>query len=418
MRINISTDRSLIRSDGESTRYLRISFALPERPRNRPRYPLALALVLDRSGSMGGGKFDLARQAADRCLGLLSATDRSALVVFDETVDLLQALEAATPSNRNIAMGRLGEIEPRGSTDLGAGWLTGAEQAGRGVPLGAMARVLLLTDGLANHGISDPATLAGLAHELRARGVTTSTFGIGADFDERLLEGMAEAGGGNFYYLERAEALLELLTRELADALEIVAHEAIITLDLPEGIEVEAPAGWMVERRRDHVRVALGDLVSEQEMDLVLALRFPRGRDGQAVETRVRFSDRDSAIEATDPTITWTFASHTANDQQPVDQVVRRAVAQAYATRARREAAERNRADDLAGSRRVLEATARRIAGYADDDIELQQLVVQLANEVREHTRRFAPMELKERHFRAYANRKHRDEAGRSRRPR
>lgn len=416
MRLIATTDRAFIRADAESTRYLLIRFTLPERPRTRPRPPLAVALVLDRSGSMGGGKFEMARLAADRCLGLLRPADRSAVVVFDDQVDVLQALEPATPAQRAVALGRLGEVGPRGSTDLCAGWLSGAGQAGLGAGQGAAARVLLLTDGLANHGVTDPNSLAGLAMELRSRGVATSTFGIGTDFDERLLERMAEAGGGSFYYLEHAEGLLEILTRELSDVMEIVSREAVLTLDLPEGVVVDAPQGWPLKRRRGRVSVALGDLVAGQQMEVVLALRFPRGKDAATVDARVGFSDRDGAVAGTEPHVVWTYASHEVNDHQPADAEVRRAVARAYATRARREAAELNRADDLSGARRVLEATARRISGYAGADVELQQLVVQLCNEAREHTRRFEARELKERHFLAYAERRNRDERGRSRR--
>ena len=416
MRLHVTTDRPFIRADAESTRYLLVRFTLPERARSRPRPPLAVAVVLDRSGSMSGEKFALARQAVDRCLGLLRPSDRSALVVFDEAVDLLQSLEPATAANRGTALARLGEIQPRGSTDLAAGWLAGAQQAGQAAGNGTAARVLLLTDGLANHGLTEPRALAGLALELRTRGVATSTFGVGADFDERLLEAMAEAGGGNFYYLERAEAMLEMLTRELSDALEIVARDAAVTLDLPESVAVESPAGWPVTRRGRRVRIGLGDLVSGQEIELVLALRFPRGTPKAEVAIQLGFKDRDGAIDATDPRVAWTWASREMNDQQAVDQEVRRAVARAFATKARREAAELNRADDLAGGRRVLEATARRISGYAGSDTELQQLVVQLTNEAREHMRRFEAAELKGRHFAAYSSRRSRDEAGGSRR--
>jgi Ca-activated chloride channel family protein len=416
MRLHATTDRPLIRADAESTRYLLVRFTLPERPRSAPRPPLAVAVVLDRSGSMTGEKFAIARQAVDRCLGLLRPSDRSALVVFDEAVDLLQSLEPATAMNRETALARLGEIQPRGSTDLAAGWLAGAHQAGQTGGDGIAARVLLLTDGLANHGLTEPRALVGLALELRTRGVATSTFGVGVDFDERLLEGMAESGGGNFYYLERAEAMLEILTRELSDALEIVARDAAVTLDLPESVSLESPAGWPVTRKGRRVRVGLGDLVAGQEMELVLALRFPRGAPGAVVGTRLGFTDRDRAIDATDPRAAWTWASHEENERQPVDQEARRAVARAYATRARREAAELNRVDDLTGGRRVLEATARRIGDYAGSDPELQQLVVQLANEAREHVRRFEALELKQRHFAAYSTRRSRDEAGRSRR--
>lgn len=417
MRLHVHGDRRLASAAAPSTRYLHIAFTAPERER-RARRTLGVALVLDRSGSMAGEKFTLARQAVDRCLGLLSARDAAALVVFDTEVDVLQGIGGATAEHRRVAMGRLGEIGPRGSTDLCAGWHVGATQVAHAAPMPDLQRVILLTDGLANHGVVTPDAITHLVAQARAAGIVTSTFGVGADFDERLLEGMAEAGGGNFYYLQRAEAMLEMLTTELGDALEIVARDAAIVLDVDEDITVECPSGWRVTRAGRRVQVALGDIVSGQEMELVLALRLPRRGLKATARVRVSFADREEAIEATDAELTWLFASKKEADAEVPSAVVMRAVAQAYAARARREAVEHNREGRLAEGRRVLEGVARRIAGYAGNDVALQQLVVQLTNEAREHEREFSVMELKERHFSAYAARNSRDEEGRSRRRR
>ena len=85
-------------------------------------------------------------------------------------------------------------------------------------------RTLLLTDGLANIGITDPAELERHASELRQRGVATSTFGVGADFDERLLQAMADAGGGHFYFIESAAQIRDHMTSEVGESLDVVAR--------------------------------------------------------------------------------------------------------------------------------------------------------------------------------------------------
>ena len=152
MRLDVSTDRQLIPAGTASTRYLHLRFRVPELPRAAVRQPLSVALVLDRSGSMQGEKFLLARQAVDRCLGLLGPRDQVALFVFDDQVDRLLELDHATPATKARGIGRLSEVEPRGSTDLFAGWFHAAEEVALAEDGHTGGRVILLTDGLANHG--------------------------------------------------------------------------------------------------------------------------------------------------------------------------------------------------------------------------------------------------------------------------
>ncbi len=386
MRLHTESDRTLIRSKAPSTRYVRVFFTAPEAAHRVSRLPVNLALVLDRSGSMSGGKLDLAREAAERALAFLRPHDRFAVVVYDDQVDVVAESSKANRVARGRTADRLREIEPRGSTDLCSGWLRGCEQVGRKLDRESIGRCLLLTDGLANQGITDPAELTRLAGRLRARGVATSTFGVGDDFDERLLQAMAEAGGGNSYYLQDATRIAEFLQSEVGEALEVVARGAALVVHLPEGASAK-PLG----RQRFHqsgrtARIELDDLVSGQEVELAVAIRFPLGQDGDQVDALFTLKDRDGVIDSTEERLAWTYASHHRNQHQPRVVVVDRVVARFYAARARAEAVDRNRDGDLEGARKVLRDTAKRIRSYAGADPEL----LALAEELERDSRRYA----------------------------
>ena len=411
------TDRTLIRAGASSTRYVRLAVTAPAARRDRRRVPLDVALVLDRSGSMGGGKFDLAREAAHAALRLLQNDDRFAVVVYDTEVDVVTGSTAATAEARRVARDRLARVGPRGSTNLCGGWLRGAEQVGVGLAADTIGRCLLLTDGLANVGITDAAELRGHAAELRARGVATSTFGVGADFDERLLQGMADASGGHFYYLQDERQIADLLASEMGEALEIVARDATLRMRLPQGVTVEPLNGLRVHQDGGEATIMLDDLVSGQELEVVLAVTFPRGVDGDRLTLSVRLGDRDGALDPREESVTWTYASHAANDRQRRNRAVDRAVARQYGGRARGEATERNREGDLAGARRVLRATAARIRSYAGDDPELCALDAALEREAEDYAARpLSPPELKAVAFANYAVSRNRAADGRAKR--
>lgn len=149
---------------------------------------------------MAGRKIEMARRAVDHAIRLLNERDRLAVVCYDTEIGTLVGATAATSEARELALARLARIDARGGTDLCGGWLRGAGEIAEPEPspretAGAMddsvRRVLLLSDGQANHGETDPDVLARHAAELRTRGVATSTFSLGADFDEVLMARLA-----------------------------------------------------------------------------------------------------------------------------------------------------------------------------------------------------------------------------------
>ena len=384
MPFTLRTDRRLIRAGSRSTRYLLASIVAPSAPPRQGRVPANVALVLDRSGSMDGErKFELAREAVERALALLRREDRFTLVVYDDVADVLVEATEATPEARRLALARLAEVEPRGSTDLHGGWTVGAAQLARRLDERSVARVLLLTDGLANQGITAASALATVAADLRIRGITTSTFGVGADFDERLLRDVAHEGGGNFYFVESAAQIPDLLTSELGEALEVVARGAALVVDLPAGGDGDALNRNRTSRDANGaLRIELGDLVSGQEVETVVKVRFDVGAAGADAAVVARLSDRAGTLGTDAQRCEWSYASHDENDGQRRDVVVDRAVARLYAARARAEATEANRDGDFRRARRVLERTAERICGYAHGDPELEAIWRALRDDV------------------------------------
>ena len=416
MKLTVKSERRLVRAAGQSVRYVNAVLTAPEAPRRPGRQAINVALVLDRSGSMGGEKIELAREAVERALQMLHPDDRFALVVYDTVVDVLMESTACTQAARQEALRRLAGIDARGGTDLSSGWLSGCEQVARFLDSGAIGRCLLLTDGLANRGITDADQLVQHAHELRQRGVVTSTFGVGADFDERLLQRMADAGAGHFYFIERAVQITDLLTSELGEALEVVSRAVTVAAEAPAGARVELLNPWPTQENRDGVVVTLGDLVSSQEVSLVFKVTLPAGAEGSAIRTAFRVSDQDGPIAGASAVQDWLFATHDANARQPRDLAVDEVVANIYAARARDLALEANRRGDYDRARAIVEATVRKILSYAGDRASLQAIAAGLQAEVQRVEERMSAISMKEMHRASYSAMRSRDAEGKSRR--
>lgn len=415
MTLKVQTDRTLVRAAGRSVRYVLLSFAAPESARASTRDPVNVAFVLDRSGSMGGSKIELAREAVIQALGMLKSTDRFALVAYDQEIDVVVPSTLATGEAVRNAVAQVRRLQARGSTDLGAGWLKGCEQVAEHLQPGQVARCLLLSDGRANHGITDRDQLARHAQELRQRGISTTTIGVGADYDERLLAGMATAGAGNFYCVETPVQIPDCLTGELGEALEVVARDVAATVRPAPGVRVETLNRFPLTQDGDaRVSVRLGDLVSRQDVSLVLRLTFPAGEEQATARAIFGVTDARAAIDERDTDIIWTFADHSANDRQPRNIVVDRVVVRLYAAQAQAEALELNREGRYQEATKRLAATARRIEKYAGRDPELLAIIEELRQRDVVYAHMMSPMAMKVEHYASENVAKMRSPAGRA----
>jgi Ca-activated chloride channel family protein len=416
LTLKARTDRRFIRSTYRSNRFVLAEVVAPHAhtAEGRRRPPVNLAFVLDRSGSMAGAKIQLAKRAVELSIGRLQADDRFSIVAYDNYIDVVFDSSLATPEAKQAATRALAMLDSRGSTNLGEGWLRGCEQVARYQSAEGVNRTLLLTDGLANQGMTDRDELATHAAALRARGVSTSTFGVGTDFDEELLQAMATAGGGNFYYIADERQIVDYITSEVGEALDVVARDVRIEVVAPDGVTVESLSPFPFSSSGGgRTFVSLGDLVAEQVVEVVLRLNFPYGEMGRETGAAVSLTAQPGVAgafegEVAPVALSWEYADGKTNDLQPRDVEVDRAVASVFAARARQEATALNRDGNFPAARAALAGVAKRIRSYAAHDPEMRSLVASLDADAADLAAPMAPAALKEMHFRSYASAKRR----------
>ena len=197
MRIDTKLDFNLISLEQAETIHALLELTAPELPGERRRDPATLQVVLDRSGSMANGSLHSALVAIDSLLGRLGPEDRFGLVVFDDAVQV--AVPAGELRDPGRARAILRQIGPGGMTNLAGGLLRGIQEAQRVAGEGG-ATLVLLSDGHANDGVTDPTQLGDFAAGAYRSGIATSTIGVGYDYDEDLLTEVSKGGQGNAHF--------------------------------------------------------------------------------------------------------------------------------------------------------------------------------------------------------------------------
>ena len=212
---------------------------------------LNLAMVIDKSGSMSGQPLHEAKRCAVAIIDRLTPGDFISVVAYDNCPELIWPAQPVTS-----AVGlteAVSQICEGGATALHDGWAAGAEQAALNVSKAGISRVLLLSDGGANEGLTDPGQIAAHCAQMAEKGVSTSTYGLGLSFNEELMLAMAKKGGGNGYYGQTAADLMGPFQEEFDLLQAIYARKLRLSLAAGPGIKLaaandlqESDGGWML----------------------------------------------------------------------------------------------------------------------------------------------------------------------------
>ena len=199
--------------------------------------PLNLALVVDHSGSMSGTKLTEAKRCVIDLVHRMRPSDKVGIVQYE---DLVQTLLPMTPVDQvsGAIEALIQGINPEGGTALHDGWLRGSELVAPGAGREAACHVILLSDGQANRGLTQTTQICRQVAALAGAGVTTTTVGLGADFNEELMTAMAQAGQGRAHYGERAIDLAETFDAEIGFLSELQWRDVKLSITTGEGVEL------------------------------------------------------------------------------------------------------------------------------------------------------------------------------------
>jgi len=240
LRLNLVPDRDVLFKGRPQEIVVKIDLqAIADRQKHR-RTPLNLAVVLDKSGSMSGAKLEKTKQAALQLVDRLAPDDVFSLVIFSDEARVL--VPAQKVDDKEALREKIESIEAGGSTALYAGVKAGARQIEEYFSDKRINRVILLSDGLANVGPSSPRELRQLGRDLAGQGIAVTTIGVGDDYNEDLMAGLAEASDANYYYVQDTEKLPEIFAKELGDLLAVAAREIRIEITCPDGVK---PLGFI-----------------------------------------------------------------------------------------------------------------------------------------------------------------------------
>lgn len=294
--LKTAVDRPLIHQTKEDQRVV-VKIELKGERRESPnRIPLNLALVLDRSGSMSGGKLEQAKQAAEMLIDQLDEKDVLSLILYESEIQVL-APAAPLGDRRNHLKRQIRKIGTGGSTALYDGVKTGGRQLDHYLSKERINRVVLLSDGIANVGPSSNYEIAKLGTQLAKGGVSVTTIGLGEDYNEMLMVALAEASDANYYYVADVEQLPQVFQSELGELKTIVAREVLIKVKCPKGVKPLRFLGRPETLDSQNETVSFSTVSSEQTRELYLECLIDRnslGAVSEIAEVEATYSNPDT----------------------------------------------------------------------------------------------------------------------------
>jgi Ca-activated chloride channel family protein len=271
MDIQLIPLRAAVCSERSTTLDVLVRITPPALEKTIERPQLNLGLVIDRSGSMQGQKIEYAQQAASYAVEQLLPSDRVSITIYDDEVETL--VPSTLANHKSHLLHEIKRIQIGGMTALHTGWVQGGNQVSQHLNPEHLNRVILLSDGLANVGETNPDVIASDVNGLTKRGVSTTTMGIGDDYNEDLLEAMARSGDGHYYYIQSPQQLPSIFQQELLGLMATVGTNVTLGIEPQAGVELVEVLNQLDVTPNGRFR--LPNLVISNPVDVVVRLKVP-----------------------------------------------------------------------------------------------------------------------------------------------
>lgn len=276
IKLDVAVGTPVLLAGEQQTAYLKVALTGFDLPQTRQRTPVNVAIVLDKSGSMGGDKIHYAREAAIMAVERLNADDIVAVIAYDHEVQVL--VPATRVSDRTALRRAIEQLGADGNTALFAGVAKGAAEVQKFLDRERFNRIILLSDGLANVGPASPAELGRLGASLARDGISVTTLGLGLGYNEDLMTQLAGMSDGNHAFIENASDLVRIFDAELGDVLSVVAQDVEIQIHCAPGVRPLRVLGREADIRDNTVRIGLNQVYGQQEKFVLVEVAIDPGR--------------------------------------------------------------------------------------------------------------------------------------------
>jgi Ca-activated chloride channel family protein len=334
--------------------------------------PLNFCLVLDRSGSMQGAKLAAMKDATKRVIDTLTPQDVVAIVLFDDTVQVLAP--ATLSADKDALKAAIDSIEEAGGTALSGGMQAGQAELSKNAAPDRVSAMLVLTDG---QTWGDEDSCRAIAAQLGQASVQITALGLGAEWNEKLLDELADATGGTSDYIAEPGQITSFFQRAVRAAQGTVAQDARLLLRLardvmPRTIYRTAPVianlGYQPAGQND-VAVRLGNLDSDAPASLVIDLMVPARAAGsfRIAQAELHYTPLGGTEQVVKQDVLLEFTSdpNAAMYDPRVMNLVEKVTAFKLQTRALSEA----EAGNLTGATQKLRAAATRLLDLGELDL-------------------------------------------------
>jgi Mg-chelatase subunit ChlD len=269
---------------------LQIGFTTAEVNERTDLRPLNLVLVIDKSGSMAAeDKMSRVKESLRTMVGKLRPEDIISIVAFDDSAQTL--FPAGQVGNGANVRRAIDCLEPGGSTNLHSGLMLGYAQAKRYFRAGATNRVILLTDGIANTGVTEPQRIAADSSEFNRQGVDLSTIGVGLELNNDLLRTLARSGRGLYHFISDYKDIDKVFVNEVQSLMSSVAKAVVVTIEYGPGLNLEKVYGYTPHYRNNSVSIPLDDM--NNGLTQVVMARFRTDSIKSTLPVKVRLSYYD-----------------------------------------------------------------------------------------------------------------------------
>lgn len=285
----------VLQANQKSKAWLKVGMTGFVRESASDRVPINVAIVLDKSGSMSGQKIQKAREAAIMAVQRLDANDIVSVVTYDSTVRVV--VPATKAADKELIINAIQRVGPGGNTALFAGVSKGADELRKFLDRNRVNRLILLSDGLANVGPSSPGDLQNLGAGLSRQGMTVTTLGLGADYNEDLMQSLASASDGNHLFIERPQDLTRSFDLEFGDVMSVVAQDVDVQIVCADGVRPVRVLGRDADIVGQKISARINQLISSHEKSILLEIELPPGEIGgerPVCEASVRYRNLET----------------------------------------------------------------------------------------------------------------------------